>query len=90
MAGFAQGLQIAGVVWTTLMKRNDVVDFQIVFRIWLSTFQAGERITCQDLQSLWSSSFSPVLRQLSVCPRWGLAGYLHGFWFFHLLTACGG
>lgn len=46
MAGFAQGLQIAGVVWTTLMKRDDVVDFQIVFRIWLSTFQTGELITC--------------------------------------------
>jgi len=62
MAGFAQGLQVAGVVWTTLMKRDDVVHFQIVFRIWLSTFQAGELITCQDLQPLWSSSFSSVLR----------------------------
>jgi hypothetical protein len=44
MAGFAQGLQVAGVVWTTLMKRDDVVDLQIVFRIRLSTFQAGELI----------------------------------------------
>lgn len=44
MTGLAQGLQVAGVVWTTLMKRNDVVDLQIVFRIWLSTFHAGELI----------------------------------------------
>ena len=45
MAGFAQGLQVAGVVWTTLVKWDDVVDLQIVFRIRLSTFQAGELIT---------------------------------------------
>ena len=61
MARFAQGLQIAGVVWTTLMKRDDVIHFQIVFWIWLFTFQAGELITCQDLHSLWPSSFSSVL-----------------------------
>ena len=45
MAGFTQGLQVAGVVWTTLMQWDDVVDLQIVFRIWLSTFQASEPVT---------------------------------------------
>ncbi len=44
MAGFAQGLQVAGVVWTALMKRDNVVHFQIVFWIRLSTFQAGELV----------------------------------------------
>ena len=88
MAGFTQSLQVAGVVWTTLMQWDDVVDLQIVFRIRLSTFQTGEFIACQGLQSLWTSSFSSVLGQFSVCPRWGLAGYLDGFGFWHFLTAC--
>ena len=89
MAGFAESLQVAGVVWTTLMQRDDVVDFKIVFGIRLSTFHAGEFIACQDLHSLWASSFSPVLWQLSVCPRWGFAGYLDGFGFFHLRSVSG-
>lgn len=45
MTGFTQSLQVADIVWTTLMKWDDVVDLQIVFRIRLSTFQTGELIT---------------------------------------------
>lgn len=90
MTGFAERLQVAGVVWTTLMKRDDVVHFQIVFRIRLSAFQASELIAAEDLHSSLCSALSFLIGKFSVCPRWALAGYLDGFGFWHFLTACEG
>lgn len=83
MAGLAECLEVADVVRTALMQRDDVVHFQIVLRVWLAAFEAGELIPAEDLHPSFSSAFSSLVWESAVCPRWDLTGDLDCFWACH-------
>ena len=63
----AESLAVAEGVWTTLVQRDNVIDFQIVFGIWLIAFPAGEFISMEDVESSFcsTSSFEAVSYRLS-------------------------
>jgi hypothetical protein len=65
----AESLAVAEGVWTTLVQRDDVVYFQIVFGIRLFAFFAGELISLEDVESSLCSSlsFEAVSDWLSWC-----------------------
>ena len=65
----AESLTVAEGVWATLVQRDDVVYFQIVFGIRLFALLAGEFISLEDVESSLCSplSFEAVSDWLSWC-----------------------
>lgn len=65
----AESLAVAEGVWTTLVQRDNVIDFQIVFGVWLFALLAGELISLEDVESSLCSplSFEAVSDWLSWC-----------------------
>jgi len=54
----AESLTVGQGVWTTLVQRDNVIDFQIVFGVWLIALPAGEFISMEDVESSLCSAFS--------------------------------
>lgn len=63
----AESLAVAEGVWTTLVQRDNVIDFQIVFGVWLIALPAGKFISMEDVESSFCSplSFEAVSYRLS-------------------------
>lgn len=58
MALDAQCLTVAESIRATLVKWNDVIHFEVAFRIWFVAFLAGEVISLEDVESSLCSAFS--------------------------------
>ena len=54
----AESLAVGQGVWTTLVQRDDVIDFQIVFGVRLIALPAGEFISMEDVESSLCSTSS--------------------------------
>jgi len=58
MALYAQCLTVTHSVRTTLVKWDDVIHFEVAFRIRFVALPAGEVISLEDVESLLCSAFS--------------------------------
>jgi hypothetical protein len=53
MAGFAECLLVVVSIRTKLAKWDDVIHFQIGFRIWFKAFEAGVVISFEDAEAFF-------------------------------------
>lgn len=54
----AQCLTVSHGVRATLVKRDDVIHFEVTFRVWFVALPAGEVISLEDVESLLCSASS--------------------------------